>query len=290
MAEDNLTDDPVSRFWSKIGLVAEIADILRKKPLVKSTFHEVLETIQKIVPFESATLHLFDAKKEKLVEMVSLGEKVELIDFVQFDVGSGISAWAACNKKPVLLTHLKNQDRPPESSRRSLLIIPLHVEDKLIGVINFGHQAEGFFRDNDLKLLQIVGDQIAISIERLMYQKELEKKNKALLKAQKELKDAQKFQIAEEKLNAVQELAVSINHKINNPLSVIVGYVQYLRITNSNLDREIADRLEKIETECLKIADLNQSLLKIEDLVSETYINHGKKIMMIDLKKSSAGV
>jgi len=289
-AKNIIEDDPISRFWAKISLVAEIAAVLRKNPPVKSTFQDVLETIQKIIPFESATLHLFDGKKEKLMEMVTLGEKVELIDFVQFDIGSGISAWAACHKKPILLSHLKNQDRPPESARKSLLIIPLHVEDRLIGVINFAHSKEGFFRENDLKLLQIVGDQIAISIERLMYQKELKKKNKALMKAQKELKTAQKYLIANEKLAVVRELAISINHEINNPLSVIIGNIQFLRYTNRDIDKGIAERLEKIENECLKIAELNRRLLKIEDLVSDTYINNGRKIMMIDLQKSSAGV
>ncbi len=290
MANSKKMEDPVSRFWPKIALISEIAAVLRKGPPAKSVFQEVLETIQRIIPFDSATLYIFDSKKEKLVEMVTLGERVELIEFVQFDVGAGISAWAASNKKPILFSHLKNQDRPPESARRSCLIIPLHIEDKLIGVANFAHCTEGFFRENDLKLLQIVGDQIAISVERLMYQKELERKNSALQKVQKELKTAQKYLIANEKLAVVRELAISINHEINNPLSVIIGNIQFLRYTDKNIDPALAVRLEKIESECLKIAEVNRRLIKIDDLVSETYINNGAKIMMIDLQKSSAGV
>jgi len=88
----------------------------------------------------------------------------------------------------------------------------------------------------------------------------------------------------------VGRLAASVVHEINNPLSVIIGNIQFLRYTNRDIDKGIAERLEKIENECLKIAELNRRLLKIEDLVSDTYINNGRKIMMIDLQKSSAGV
>jgi len=63
-AKNIIEDDPISRFWAKISLVAEIAAVLRKNPPVKSTFQDVLETIQKIIPFESATLHLLTAKKK----------------------------------------------------------------------------------------------------------------------------------------------------------------------------------------------------------------------------------
>jgi transcriptional regulator with GAF, ATPase, and Fis domain len=285
-----IVDDQVSRFWVKVNLVAEISSFIRKSPPVKETYKKVLEMIQGVVPFESSTLSLFNKKKERLEEMITIGRKVELLDFVQFEAGSGISAWVAKQKRPIILSHLKNLNRPPEEARNSFLIIPLNVEDRLIGVINLSHSAVNFFRENDIKLLEIVGDQIAISIERLMYQKELEKKNKALVKAQKELKEVHKALIDGEKLSAVKELAVSINHEINNPLSVIIGNIQYLRHIEKNLDEKLAERLGKIESECMRIAEVNRRLLKIEDLVSETYIYNGQKIKMINLQKSTTGV
>lgn len=262
---------------------------MRKEPPVKATFYKVMEMIQAVVPFDSATLFLYNKKKKKLEEIVALGDKIEPLDFVEFDAGSGLSAWVAGQGKPVLLSNLKNQDRPPEQARSSFLVIPLMVEDNPIGVVNFAHNQAGFFRDRDLKLLAIVGDQIAVSIERLVYQRELERKNQILVKAQKELKAAQKNLINDEKLGAVRELAVSINHEINNPLSVIVGNIQCLLYTNKDLGNAVIDRLKKIENESMRIAEINRRLLQIDDLVSETYIKSDKKIKMINLHKSSAG-
>jgi signal transduction histidine kinase len=164
------------------------------------------------------------------------------------------------------------------------------VEDKIIGTVSYAHSRPGFFQDKDQKLLLVVGDQLAVSIERLLYQRELERKNQILLKMQKELKAVQKSRIDSEKLEAVRQLAVSINHEINNPLSVIVGNIQCLLFTNKDLDKKVVERLKTVEEESLKIAQINRRLLKIEDLVSETYIGSGNKIKMINLQKSSAGV
>ncbi len=288
--KNDKNDEPVSRFWTKINLVNEIAAILRKEPPLKATFQRILEVIQTVIPFESSTLYLFNRKKKELEEVVTLGPKIDPINFVQFDAGSGLNAWAAQQKKPILLSNLKNQDRPPEEAKSSFLIIPLLVEDKIIGTVSYAHSRPGFFQDKDQKLLLVVGDQLAVSIERLLYQRELERKNQILLKMQKELKAVQKSRIDSEKLEAVRQLAVSINHEINNPLSVIVGNIQCLLFTNKDLDKKVVERLKTVEEESLKIAQINRRLLKIEDLVSETYIGSGNKIKMINLQKSSAGV
>ncbi|SYZ74248.1 hypothetical protein TRIP_C60518 [Candidatus Zixiibacteriota bacterium] len=288
--KNDRNEEPVSRFWTKINLVNEIAAVLRKDPPVRTTFLRILEIIQSVIPFESSTLYLFNKKKKELEEIVTLGPKIDPIDFVQFDAGSGLNAWAAQQKKPILLSNLRNQDRPPEEAKSSLLIIPLLVEDKIIGTISYAHSQAAFFQEKDQKLLLVVGDQLAVSIERLLYQRELENKNQALLKIQKELKAVQKSRIDSEKLEAVRQLAVSINHEINNPLSVIVGNIQYLLFIEKNLDEKVAARLKKVEEESLKIAEINRRLLKIEDLVSETYIGNGNKIKMINLQKSTAGV
>ncbi|HHI03096.1 MAG TPA: hypothetical protein ENL22_06210, partial [candidate division Zixibacteria bacterium] len=88
----------------------------------------------------------------------------------------------------------------------------------------------------------------------------------------------------------VRELSVSINHEINNPLSVIVGNIQCLLFIEKNLNEKVKERLKRVEAEAMKIADINHRLLEIDELVSETYINDGQKIKMINIEKSSSGM
>jgi len=283
-------EDSAHRFWNKINLVARVALLMRKEPPGKAAFRKLLELIQEVIPFDSATLYLYDKRKKRLDEVVSLGDKVEPIDFVRFDFGTGMSAWAAQQKKPILLSHIKNKDRPPELARSSFLFIPLMVEEKLIGVIDFAHSQTDFFMEKDLQLLSIVGDQIAVSIERMIYQKQLERKEQELRKIQNELKGVPANDPVENKLERAGRLAVSINHEINNPLSVIIGNIQCLLYLDKDLEPGTVERLRRIESESLKIAEINRRLLQIEELAAESSDSKDKNSNIINYQKSPAGV
>ena len=80
-----------------------------------------------------------------------------------------------------------------------------------------------------------------------------------------------KEQVAKERLGAVQETAVTVNHEINNPLTAILGNVQLLLMKRRELDDELANKLKIIETSALKIRDVTQRLLKIRAVRSVEY-------------------
>lgn len=287
--KNNSDDKPVSRFWKKINLVADITSDIADNPPSKDVLLKALKRIQDVVAFTSASISFYDADKRGLKEEITVGEKVEPIDFIQFDLGAGFSAWAARQKKPLLLSDIKNLDRPPEKAIGSFLVIPLMVETELIGVISFAHSQTGFFREEDVKLLTILSGQIAVSRDRSLFASRLEEKNQALIKAQKQLRRAQERLVNDERLTAVRELSVSINHEINNPLSVIIGNIQCLLVIEKDLNEEVIKRLKRVEAEAMKIAEINRRLIKIDELVSETYISNGNKIKMINIEKSSTG-
>lgn len=80
-----------------------------------------------------------------------------------------------------------------------------------------------------------------------------------------------KEQVAKERLGAVQETAVTVNHEINNPLTAILGNVQLLLMKRKELDDELANKLKIIEISALKIRDVTQRLLKIRSVRSVDY-------------------
>ncbi len=248
----------------------------------------VLEAIREILPFEGAVLQLFNKNIGKLEEIISLGEMVSPTDFVDSELAEEFPAWVASHKKPILLSDVKIPSDTRRDKKGSCLIVPLAVDNRLIGIVTFAGDCCGFFREKDIRLLSVVGDHMAVSIDRLIYQNKLEIKNAALKKARKDLKRAQENIINNERLAAVRELAISMNHEINNPLSVIIGNIQYLLVIEKDISKMTAQRLKKIEAEALRIADLNHRLLEIDDLVSETYIEGADNIKMINIEKSSA--
>lgn len=288
MLSEVMEKEPVSQFWSKIGLVADISRVMREKPAGKKKLVTVLDLISKIVQFDSATIYLANRKTGELEEAASFGETVNCLDFINIGPGSGLVGLAASNKKPILLPGRNPESRQGvKADHDSLLILPLLVVDQLVGVLCFSHREVDGFDKNRQKLLEIVADQIAISIERAMHQQELEQNNRSLLKAQKELKEAQAKQIDQEKLKAVAELAASVNHEVNNPLSVIVGNAQIIELESSELPDKIAVRVKAIVDSARRISLITHKLSKIDRLVSQNYIK-GTNSRMLNILKSSS--
>lgn len=282
-------EEPVSRFWSKLNLISDVITIMSGQPPAKETMLKVMERIRSVIPFTSAVLYFFDLNEVTYKKEISIGPKFEPEDYLKTNRSERFSAWAAGVLNPIVLSNEGEDNRLAGSGIGSLLAVPIRIENRPIGLLCMTHTELAFFRKHDVDLFLMLTHQIAVSRERSLYQQELEERNHELIKAQKMLELTQKRLINDERLMAVKELSVSINHEINNPLSVIVGNIQCLLFIEKNLNDKVKERLKRVESEAMKIADINHRLLEIDELVSETYINDGQKIKMINIEKSSSG-
>ncbi len=75
----------------------------------------------------------------------------------------------------------------------------------------------------------------------------------------------------QERLAAVIEMAVTVNHEINNPLTAILGNVQLLLLKREDLDEELQAKLKTIEQSAMKIKDVTQRLMKLNSTRSTNY-------------------
>jgi signal transduction histidine kinase len=285
-----VADEPVSRVWSKIGLMAEIAAIFRNNPPERKTYNEALGMIRDVVAFNRAALYMYKQKKDRFEQECAYNSDEQPHKTDQLLTSREFLCLLTNHKKPINSADLLRTYKLPQATDEPFVIIPLLVNNELIGMLNFmGGQREAFV-EKDVKLLSLIADQIAISIERSVYQKRLENRNAELTKAHQELEQMYKITVSEERLAAVKELAASINHEINNPLSVITGNAEYILYAYPELDPKIAKRIKTIQSEALRISEINRQLLKIQQLVTEPYLHHDDSVQMINLKKSSAEV
>ena len=91
--------------------------------------------------------------------------------------------------------------------------------------------------------------------------------------------------LKKERMAAIVETTVTVNHEVNNPLTAILGNVQLLLLKKEGLDSELVDKLKTIETSALRIRDVTQRLLRISNPRSVDYAE-GKK--MLDLSDDAS--
>ena len=96
--------------------------------------------------------------------------------------------------------------------------------------------------------------------------------------------ELQEDQIKSERLKAMIETDVTVNHEVNNPLSAVLGYTQLLLTRKEELGEDTIEKLKKIEQGSLKIKDITRKLLKMVEPVIVKYYPDGVK--MIDLERS----
>lgn len=84
-----------------------------------------------------------------------------------------------------------------------------------------------------------------------------------------------------ERLATVGQVAITVNHEINNPLTIITANAQAARLMNKDLDDKTVGRLQTIETQVRRIAEVTEKLRTMDEVESQDYIADGPQ--MIDI-------
>lgn len=158
----------VARQDSELEILFEVSRMIQTTLKKEEVFERLLDLIRQAVPYESATLFLWDASAERLQAVQQRGHFVDLIGGVRFDHGEGFSGWVAKQRKPVLLTELSRGRRHDDAVMGSFLSVPLVVQGDLIGVLNVSHSEPRSFDADHLRLLSLIAGQAAATIQRLL--------------------------------------------------------------------------------------------------------------------------
>jgi signal transduction histidine kinase len=143
-----------------------------------------------------------------------------------------------------------------EMERRGIgLIAPLYNENKLIGLYLFGHKKSGdYFTGLDLQIIEIIAAQTGTTLENARLYQMVNTQMEELKKNQMQ----QLIQAA--KLTSIGELATSVAHEINNPLTGILGFATLLLKGMDDRDPKKRD-VKVIESEALRTRTIVRSLL-----------------------------
>jgi hypothetical protein len=142
-------------------------------------FLEVLSwRVRDLFGVDTVTVLLVDSDGEQLQAKASAGLGEEVFQGVRVPVGSGFAGQVAHSRKPLQLSRVDESTvvNPLlwERGLRVLLGVPMVAQGELAGVIHLGSSiASRRFSDQDVELLQLVADRIAMTAH--MHQSRAEK-------------------------------------------------------------------------------------------------------------------
>lgn len=150
-----------------VGLVNSTLDL--------STILDMLMTLaNQLIDTEASSILLMDEEKGQLYFAAATGIKKEEIKKVYLNKGEGIAGWVAEHGEPLHVAEVSKDERFAKKVdqilgfiTRSILAVPLKIEDKLIGVTEVVNKKGGReFSPEDIKLLELLSTAGALAIQK----------------------------------------------------------------------------------------------------------------------------
>lgn len=88
--------------------------------------------------------------------------------------------------------------------------------------------------------------------------------------------------ISKDKESLLSQLAVTLNHEINNPLTGIVGSIELALMSTNN--EVVKEMLKNAIQSAMRIKEVTNKLQKIKRVISKQYVGN---TMMLDLEEST---
>ncbi|OGR63248.1 MAG: hypothetical protein A2X31_11125 [Elusimicrobia bacterium GWB2_63_22] len=211
----------------------------------------ILNIVAKMVEADVVACLLYDeAKGELVVSPGSFGipEEERMLYSIPLSNHASASVRTFLSRKPFITPDAQND--PDVLTRyaklweiHSLMIVPISLHDRIIGVMRVGSRRKDFFTPDQLEFLSIIADELAIIIEMVTLYGNLSKTAQELAQLNK-IKD---------------EFLATVSHELKTPLTTIKGFVSVI------LSGEVGP-LNEQQHNFLSVTD--QSVNRLSQLIS----------------------
>lgn len=169
---------------NRLEALYEIGKVIGTGVDIERVFVLIMGKLSQIMGAKRCSLMLIDEASNELVIKAAQGLGKRIIEKTRVKIGEGISGWMAEYGAPLLIANI---ERDPRFKRRSgegyfsksLLSVPLKIDDKVIGVLNINEKRNGgIFNKDELRLLSLFANQIAIALENARLARQVKEKRK----------------------------------------------------------------------------------------------------------------
>jgi len=140
---------------------------------LSQVFTEAAEMVTEILDVEAATLYRVDEEAQELYFMITQGDVADVLAEKRIPLNTGVVGWVATHGERLVVNdtrknHLFFSDIDTETGfqTRSILCVPLRVQDRIVGVLEaFNKRNNAQFDDEDADWLEMMGRQIAVALD-----------------------------------------------------------------------------------------------------------------------------
>lgn len=218
------------------------------------TYQAILAHSKELLQAERASLMVYDEGTNEIIIKASIGISAEGSSAARTRLGEGVAGQTLKSGQPLVVENLESAGLTPSAANRSyktrsFISYPIIVRGRRIGLLNFTDKTNGGnFNDVDLSLLEIIGPQIAVALERADWQERATQFQ--LMSITDPLTGLLNRRYLEERLT--EELNRSSRY--NYPMSCLMIDIDDFKKYNDNNGHQAGDVALKITAHSLKAA------------------------------------
>src|SRR5215470_11607201 len=153
----------------RLRRIESVTDAALAQLDVEDLLAELLDRVCELLNVDTATVLLLDDSSQYLIPTSTRGLDEETGHGIRIPVGKYFAGRIAAEQRPVVIERVKPGDviNPVliEQQIQSLLGVPLLVGRNLLGVLHVGSRAVRRFYEEDVRLLQLVADRLALATQ-----------------------------------------------------------------------------------------------------------------------------
>ena len=220
----------------------------------ENTYSAILINSKDLLLAERASLLVVDERANELVLKAGVGLRTPNSEVARIRLGEGVAGGVLQTGLALVVENIENAGMTPAPPERqyktkSFISYPIRFGGRTIGILNVTDKTSGEkYNDVDLSLLEIIGPQVALALERAEWQERA--KEFQLMSITDQLTGLLNRRYLQERMNE----EVNRSQRYDFPMSFLMIDIDDFKSYNDLNGHQAGDQALQITAHCLKVA------------------------------------